>query len=99
MPIEVDFKQPPPWVVVVQFSRQKAEVTWPFLSEGEARHAYDLAVCSGDFTWELRKATRNHPAFVVTMVSLWQLEWRPDIHDVLRPLYRRVDVPTEEAAP
>lgn len=68
----VDFKNPPPWAVVVSFA-DVGDVTWPFPTEEGARIAYALAVGSGQFTRVLRKASKTAPAMIVTLVSLWRL--------------------------
>lgn len=89
MAIEVDFSNPPPWVVHVVFfekemgrgaTEKEIPVTWPFQSKRSAVAAYKAAVLSGQFTRVVRRATKKLPAITVTLASLWRLKHGADIH-------------------
>lgn len=94
MALEVDFSDPPPWVVHVTFQEggKSIPATWPFQAEDEARGAYAMAVLSGHFKHTLKAATKKKPAVEVNLVSLW---YRLDDHPTL--MYRMVQVPEEAA--
>ena len=98
----VDLKDPPPWIVHVTFRDKKGTqipATWPFPDEATARHAYTLAVESGQFRQVIRKATKKDPKDSVHLVSVWRII--PDATDRFgnpKVMYEMVDMPADLAA-